>query len=124
MRGQPASLRSPRSPRAATARHSLSSAARQTWSTCTSRAPSSRSAERSRKFRRVSAIDLKALLAGAGNEHDRWARTINPQFVRVLHTIGFDRTWARADGQYLYDADGTRYLDLLGGVRVYNLRLD
>jgi len=52
----------------------------------------------------VSAIDLKGLLAGAGDEHERWARTINPQFVRVLRTIGFDRTWAGADGAYLYDS--------------------
>src|SRR6185437_6987444 len=28
-------------------------------------------------FRHVSAIDLKSLLAGAGDEHDRWASTIN-----------------------------------------------
>jgi ornithine--oxo-acid transaminase len=69
----------------------------------------------------VSAIDLEALLAGAGNEHDRWARTINPQFVRVLHTIGFDRTWARAEGAYLFDADGNRYLDMLGGFGMYNV---
>ena len=90
-------------------------------STSASRAPSSRSAQQSRKFRRVSAIDLKGLLAGAGNEHDRWARTINPQFVRVLRTIGFDRTWARADGAYLYDTDGNRYLDMLGGFGMYNV---
>jgi ornithine--oxo-acid transaminase len=69
----------------------------------------------------VSAIDLKGLLAGAGDEHDRWARTINPQFVRVLRTIGFDRTWVRADGAYLYDAKGDRYLDLLGGFGMYNV---
>jgi ornithine--oxo-acid transaminase len=68
----------------------------------------------------VSAVDLKNLLAGAGDEHERWARTINPQFVRVLRTIGFDRTWARAEGAYLYDDDGNRYLDLLGGFGMYN----
>src|ERR1700675_1634086 len=56
-----------------------------------------------------------------GEDLDLWARTINPQFVRVLRTIGFDRTWARADGAYLYDTDGTRYLDMLGGFRMYNL---
>src|SRR5712691_4880404 len=121
MPGRPASPRSPRSPRATTEPHSRSSAAPPTCSTCTSRAPSSRSAQRSRKFRRVSAIDLKGLLAGAGNEHERWARTINPQFVRVLRTIGFDRTWARADGASLYDVDGTRYLDMLGGFGMYNV---
>src|SRR5438445_6488592 len=87
----------------------------------TSRAPSSRFALLSRKFRRVSAVDLKGLLAGAGDEHERWARTINPQFVRVLRTIGFDRTWARADGAYLYDDDGNRFLDMLGGFGMYNV---
>src|SRR5438105_6854555 len=88
---------------------------------CTSRAPSSRFALLSRKFRRVSALDLKGLLADAGDEHERWARTINPQFVRVLRTIGFDRTWATADGAYLFDADGNRYLDMLGGFGTCNV---
>jgi len=69
----------------------------------------------------VSAFDLEPLLAQAGDEHARWARTINPQFVRVLKTIGFDRTWARAHGAYLFDDDGNRYLDLLGGFGMYNV---
>jgi len=69
----------------------------------------------------VSAVDLKGLLAGAGDEHERWARTINPQFVRVLRTIGFDRTWASAEGAYLYDTGGNRYLDMLGGFGMYNV---
>jgi ornithine--oxo-acid transaminase len=69
----------------------------------------------------VGAVDLKGLLAAAGDDHERWARTINPQFVRVLRTIGFDRTWARAEGAYLYDADGNRFLDLLGGFGMYNV---
>jgi len=54
-----------------------------------------------------------------GEDLDLWARTINPQFVRVLRTIGFDRTWARAEGAYLYDESGDRYLDLLGGFGMY-----
>jgi ornithine--oxo-acid transaminase len=69
----------------------------------------------------VGAVDLKGLLAAGGDDHARWARTINPQFVRVLRTIGFDRTWARADGAYLYDDEGNRYLDLLGGFGMYNI---
>jgi acetylornithine/succinyldiaminopimelate/putrescine aminotransferase len=69
----------------------------------------------------MSAVDLKGLLAGAGDEHERWARTINPQFVRVLRTIGFDRTWASADGAYLHDTKGNRYLDMLGGFGMYNV---
>jgi ornithine--oxo-acid transaminase len=61
------------------------------------------------------------LQARAGEEYDLYARTINPQFMRVLKTIGFDRVWARAEGQYLYDEDGTRFLDLLGGFGMFNV---
>ena len=56
-----------------------------------------------------------------GEELELYARTINPQFVRLLKTIGFDRRWARAKGAYLYDADGGSYLDLLGGFGMYNV---
>jgi ornithine--oxo-acid transaminase len=59
--------------------------------------------------------------ASAGDELDLYARTVNPQFVRLLRTIGFDRRWARAEGAYLFDADGMRYLDLLGGFGMYNV---
>jgi ornithine--oxo-acid transaminase len=41
--------------------------------------------------------------------------------VRVLRTIGFDRTWTRAEGAHLYDADGDRYLDMLGGFGMFNV---
>ena len=61
------------------------------------------------------------LEARAGEAYDLYGRTINPQFMRVLRTIGFDRTWARAEGQYLYDAEGRRYLDLLGGFGMFNV---
>src|SRR3954454_5867963 len=68
------------------------------------------------------AVSLRGLLdQHAGEELDLYARTINPQFVRLLRTIGFDRRWARGEGAYLYDADGTRFLDLLGGFGMYNV---
>jgi len=57
----------------------------------------------------------------AGEDYELYARTINPQFMRVLKTLGFDRVWARAEGQYLYDAEGNRYLDLLGGFGMFNV---
>jgi ornithine--oxo-acid transaminase len=70
----------------------------------------------------MSDFSLGALLdSRRGEDLDLWAKTINPQFVRVLRTIGFDRTWARAEGAYLYDADGTRFLDLLGGFGMYGV---
>ncbi len=56
-----------------------------------------------------------------GEALDLHARTINPQFVRLLRTIGFDRRWARAQGAYLWDSDGNRYLDVLGGFGMFNL---
>src|SRR4051812_6733742 len=68
------------------------------------------------------AVSLRGLLdEHAGDELDLYARTINPQFVRLLRTIGFDRRWARGEGAYLYDTDGTRFLDLLGGFGMYNV---
>ena len=57
----------------------------------------------------------------AGDELDLYARTVNPQFVAVLRTIGFDRRWARTEGAYLFDADGNRYLDWLGGFGMFNV---
>ncbi len=66
-------------------------------------------------------MSLKERIDAAGDGFELYARTINPQFVRMLRTIGFDRRWARAEGAYLYDADGTRYLDLLGGFGMYNV---
>jgi ornithine--oxo-acid transaminase len=70
----------------------------------------------------VSDFRLAELLdSRRGEDLELWAQTINPQFVRVLRTIGFDRTWAGAEGAYLYDAGGTRYLDLLGGFGMYGV---
>ena len=39
--------------------------------------------------------------------------------VHVLKTIGFDKRYQRGVGQYLYDEQGERYLDLLSGWGVF-----
>jgi ornithine--oxo-acid transaminase len=57
----------------------------------------------------------------AGEELELHARVVNPQFVRMLRAIGFDRRWARAEGAHLFDVDGNRYLDWLGGFGMYNV---
>lgn len=44
---------------------------------------------------------------------------LNNQMVRVLRTIGYDRNYKRAVGQYLYDEDNNEYLDLLSGFGVF-----
>jgi ornithine--oxo-acid transaminase len=67
-------------------------------------------------------LGIRDLFAeSAGSELELHARFVNPQFVRMLRTIGFDRRWARGEGAHLYDADGNRFLDLLGGFGMYNV---
>ena len=67
-------------------------------------------------------ISVPQLLeAHAGLEMETWSQAINPQLVRLLRTIGFDRHRARGEGAYLYDVDGNRYLDMLGGFGMYSV---
>ena len=67
-------------------------------------------------------LDVSDLVAARRRESvDLWGRTINPQFARVLKKIGFDREWARAEGAYLWDARGDRFLDMLGGFGMFNV---
>jgi ornithine--oxo-acid transaminase len=47
------------------------------------------------------------------------ARHLNEQLVRVLKTIGYDVGFQRGEGQYLFDRQGDRYLDLLSGFGVF-----
>ena len=46
-------------------------------------------------------------------------RYMNEQLVRVLKTIGYDVGFQRGHGQYLYDREDDRYLDLLSGFGVF-----
>ncbi len=67
-------------------------------------------------------FDLPGLLAAnEGRGYELHARYLNPQLSRMLHTIGFDKVYERADGSYLYDRDGVRYLDFLSGFGVFAL---
>jgi ornithine--oxo-acid transaminase len=56
-----------------------------------------------------------------GRQYDLHARHINPVFVKMLRTIGFDKGYVRGEGPYLYDEEGTRYLDFLTGWGVFAL---
>ncbi|WP_315706184.1 MULTISPECIES: aminobacteriohopanetriol synthase HpnO [unclassified Bradyrhizobium] len=47
------------------------------------------------------------------------SRHLNEQLVRVLKTIGYDVGFKRGQGQYLYDREDVRYLDLLSGFGVF-----
>ncbi len=54
-----------------------------------------------------------------GEGHDLQGRMLNPQLPRMLHAIGFDRTYVRAQGAYFYDEQGNDYLDFLSGFGVF-----
>jgi ornithine--oxo-acid transaminase len=67
-------------------------------------------------------MDVATLFAA--REAERYAlhtRYLNEQLVRVLKTVGFDVGFARGQGQYLFDRQGTRYLDLMSGWGVFAL---
>lgn len=53
------------------------------------------------------------------DKFDLHERHLNNQMVRVLRTIGYDRNYQRAEGQYLYDQDNNEYLDCLSGFGVF-----
>lgn len=67
-------------------------------------------------------FDLRALLNGRPDTAvDRIHEHVNPAFARVLKIIGFDIDWAHGQGAYLYDQQGQRYIDCLGGYAVFNV---
>ena len=67
------------------------------------------------------ALDIENLLAEAnGRNYELHRQHVNPRFAKTLKTIGFDRCYTRAEGQYLWDQDGRRYLDMLAGYGVFN----
>ncbi|MFJ3582484.1 aspartate aminotransferase family protein [Streptomyces sp. NPDC090127] len=67
-------------------------------------------------------FDLSALLAERGAErYELHSRYLNHQLPRMLHTIGFDRVYERAEGAHFWDADGVDHLDMLAGFGVMGL---
>lgn len=67
-------------------------------------------------------FDIKQLLEErAGENYNLHAHYINPQFTKVLKTIGFDKVYTRAQGPYLYDDEGQEYLDFLSGYGVFHI---
>lgn len=67
-------------------------------------------------------ININELLASSrGENYDLHEKHVNPKFVKTLSTIGFDKCYTRAEGQYLWDINGHRYLDMLAGYGVFNV---
>jgi len=67
-------------------------------------------------------MDIARLIAKHnGDNYDLHKEYINPGFARVLKIIGYDEVYTKGEGPYLYDQEGNKYLDFLGGYGVYNL---
>lgn len=67
-------------------------------------------------------FDLRGLMqAHQGQQLDLIEAHINPAFAKVLRTIGYDILYERGQGPYLWDQNGTCYIDCLGGYAVFNL---
>jgi len=56
-----------------------------------------------------------------GRQYKLHEQHVNPVFVKMLRTIGFDKGYVRGEGSYLWDAQGNKYLDLLTGWGVFAL---
>lgn len=70
----------------------------------------------------MSALDIKQLVAQRlGENYQLHEQYVNPTFVKVLRTIGFDKVYAKAQGAYLWDKEGNRYLDMLSGFGVFSI---
>lgn len=66
-------------------------------------------------------LQIQDLIQKRQGENLSLHQYINPQFSKVLHTIGFDKVYAKASGMSLFDQDGNEYLDFLAGYGVFAL---
>jgi ornithine--oxo-acid transaminase len=67
-------------------------------------------------------FNLSEILAEhEGENFQLQSKYMNPQLAKVVKTLGFDRFYTRGEGCYLYDDEGTKYLDLLSGFGVFAL---
>ncbi|MCC6322399.1 MAG: aspartate aminotransferase family protein [Phycisphaerales bacterium] len=62
---------------------------------------------------------IESELGAPGDALRLHERYINPSVAAVLRTIGFDANYVRGEGAYLFDDQGRRYIDCLGGYAVF-----
>lgn len=67
-------------------------------------------------------LDIKKMIRDAQNRgYDMHREHVNPMYMKVLKTIGFDKNYVRGEGPYLIDDRGEKYLDFLSGYGVFAL---
>ena len=52
---------------------------------------------------------------------EKYARHVDPTFVKLLGVLGYGRVYTKAEGAYVWDEQGRRYLDLLAGFGSVNI---
>ncbi len=72
--------------------------------------------------KKTAGLDICALMKeNEGRNYELHSAHVNPSNSKTLKTIGFDRCYVRAEGSYLWDIEGTKYLDFLSGYGVFAL---
>ncbi|MBF0104606.1 MAG: aspartate aminotransferase family protein [Deltaproteobacteria bacterium] len=66
-------------------------------------------------------LDIQKIIKDRARENVALHQNINPQFAKVLKTIGFDKSYVKALGVSLFDADNIEYYDFLAGYGVFGL---
>jgi len=67
-------------------------------------------------------MDITSLIKSRLHEtYDLHRKYVNPQFVRVLEVIGYNRNYRSAQGARLIDEKGREVLDFLSGFGVFNI---
>ncbi len=64
----------------------------------------------------MTGFDLQSILDAYGGPPTAGdAAHLNPRFLDLLRLTGFDRRFVRGEGAVLFDDEGTRYVDAIGG---------
>ncbi|MGI6685541.1 MAG: aspartate aminotransferase family protein [Bacillota bacterium] len=67
-------------------------------------------------------VNLKEALAVTREQNrENHRKFINPELVKLMGLINFDKLFVRAQGASVWDEDGNEYLDFLGGYGALNL---
>lgn len=66
-------------------------------------------------------IDVKKLLEAGTERIELYSKYVNRGAVDFFRSVDYLRVFVRGEGQYLFDADGNRYLDMMAGLGVHAL---
>ncbi len=66
-------------------------------------------------------ISLEEAIKASRKETKKWHQNINPSLAQLLSLLGFDKRYLKAEGVFIWDEDGKKYLDFLAGYGSLNL---